>query len=307
MEIATQYEPHDLIFIDGNANFSLTAAQEGWIGDGTPTNPFLIQGLKVTYSNQLPFKVGGPGTLITIKNVDVHFKIKDNQIVGIPTPYVIQPVLTGILFVNVSNGEIINDFFVNCTGIHLSSTYSVNITNNMLISELCPVYSSGIDLYFSNHTDIVNNTIVNNIGFGIFSTYSNNNRIIGNTIKNANGVILADSQNITVISNNFIGNNLDDSSSQAWSNLENNFTLNFWDTWTSPDDDADGIVDLPYLIDDPAKNRDPYPVVASYSIYAPIPILTNTNEVEKTLLPTIPVLFALSLITIILRKKKKKF
>ena len=37
--------PHDPIAIDGDASFSDTAQLEGWPGDGSPENPYIIDGL----------------------------------------------------------------------------------------------------------------------------------------------------------------------------------------------------------------------------------------------------------------------
>jgi len=37
--------PYGFITIDGDANFSDTALLEGWPGDGTPENPYIIDGL----------------------------------------------------------------------------------------------------------------------------------------------------------------------------------------------------------------------------------------------------------------------
>ncbi|MHA1947635.1 MAG: hypothetical protein ACW97W_16145, partial [Candidatus Hodarchaeales archaeon] len=40
---------------------------------------------------------------------------------------------------------------------------------------------------------------------------------------------------------------------------KNVFAFNYWDEWTSPDADDDGIVDNPYFINGSSKNKDLYP------------------------------------------------
>ena len=39
--------PHAPIVIDGDTNFSITAANEEWLGDGTSGNPYIIEGLDI--------------------------------------------------------------------------------------------------------------------------------------------------------------------------------------------------------------------------------------------------------------------
>lgn len=59
--------------------------------------------------------------------------------------------------------------------------------------------------------------------------------------------------------NNFLRNNAD-GSSQAFDNgTHNTFKFNFWDDWRGPENNADGIVDIPYLIDGNAGSYDFYP------------------------------------------------
>ena len=47
----------------------------------------------------------------------------------------------------------------------------------------------------------------------------------------------------------------------------NVFAYNYWSDWTSPDVDADGIVDTPYSIDGNSNNHDQYPLVVSPSVH----------------------------------------
>jgi len=76
--------------------------------------------------------------------------------------------------------------------------------------------------------------------------------------------------------NDFIGNN-QGNSSQAYdaNGSKDFFEYNHWSDWTSPDVNADGIVDTPYAIDGSANNSDPYPLVFTFISYHQIPLKTG--------------------------------
>jgi len=66
-----EYEERDPIHIEGNENFSEKAEEEGWPGDGSEENPYIIEGYRIE---------GGDDNGIRIKDVDLSFKIRDNFI-----------------------------------------------------------------------------------------------------------------------------------------------------------------------------------------------------------------------------------
>jgi parallel beta-helix repeat protein len=121
-------------------------------------------------------------------------------------------------------------------GIHL--LYSMNDTlNNNIVTENC---KEGISFVSSEGNTLTNNTIANNSWYGIaFSSSSHYNR---------------------VQSNNFTGNNPDGKSQAIDNGTHNTFEYNFWDDWSIPDTNADGLVDVPYLIDGETNNFDWYPI-----------------------------------------------
>jgi hypothetical protein len=67
------------------------------------------------------------------------------------------------------------------------------------------------------------------------------------------------SGNNTIKWNTFIGNNVG-GSSQAFDAVSINVLYNYWSDWTTPDDDFNGIVDTPYLLEGPVMNADPFPL-----------------------------------------------
>jgi hypothetical protein len=73
--IQPQGTPHGAITIDGDANFSDTALIEGWPGDGSPENPYIIDGLDIDLGNE-------DGHCIMINNTRVSFTISNCNLTG---------------------------------------------------------------------------------------------------------------------------------------------------------------------------------------------------------------------------------
>jgi parallel beta-helix repeat protein len=153
-----------------------------------------------------------------------------------------------------------------------------NISNNNV----------GIDLSGSNNNIIFNCDIENNTYYGIGFSGSKN-QICKNNIKNNrigiiiiasrfsfinNNTLMRNSENgIKIISSysksNLISNNLfignSKGKTQAFDNGTNNYWNtslhgNYWSDWTTPDNNNDGIVDIPYNITGNAKTKDYYPL-----------------------------------------------
>jgi parallel beta-helix repeat protein len=215
--------PDAVIAIDGDADFSDTALLEGWPGDGSPENPFIIDGLDIVIDG---------GDLISIRNTRVNFTISNCNLIGAGgwTP---MSAGAGIYLENVTNGELINN---NCNnnpfGILLIDSHSNTVFNNT-----CYNNSYGIRLEDSHSNTVVNNTCNGNIvifvdesgppfsGWGITLERSNSNIVANNScFSNEVGIILWESHSNTVISNtcnnNRIGIYIDDESES--NTVENN-------------------------------------------------------------------------------------
>lgn len=52
--LSLEYIEHSPISINGNAEFNATAASEGWLGNGTSSNPYVIDGLNITGPSTSP-------------------------------------------------------------------------------------------------------------------------------------------------------------------------------------------------------------------------------------------------------------
>ncbi|MGC8913608.1 MAG: NosD domain-containing protein, partial [Thermoplasmata archaeon] len=119
----TKGTAHAPIHINGDADFANQAANEGWPGNGTPTNPFIIDGYDID---------GNGGTYcVWIENTDVWFVVQNCKVWN-ATNTASEPWGTGIYLKNVTNGRLENN---NCSansyyGIYLYSSSNNNITYN---------------------------------------------------------------------------------------------------------------------------------------------------------------------------------
>lgn len=170
-----QYEDHEPIHVEGDENFTQLAEEEGWSGDGTEENPYIIQGYKIDNSDSDSVE-----SAILIKQVDLHFKIHGNIITG---------------------GE---DGTEVKYGINIYSSNNVTIEDNF-VKGLQQEYSNGILIHFISDIIIQNNTITSfsdkTSGIGLRTC---KNIIIRNNELNSGGGIGIDirhSKNITTSEN----------------------------------------------------------------------------------------------------------
>ncbi|MHA1975740.1 MAG: right-handed parallel beta-helix repeat-containing protein [Candidatus Hodarchaeales archaeon] len=201
--IQTQYEVHDAIAIDGNADFMAQAIAENWVGDGTPSDPYIID----------RYNTSG----IHIKNTDLHFRVSNSLLV-----------VSGISLSNVSNGKvsgnILKDIYSTYIqlvwrgpGIILESSENNILTNNTIIyTGWVPDNTWGEPFVLSGNDGIrlINsgNNIITDNNLGIHLINSGNNIITDNNLENASSFILDGEQlqdfiqeNVT---NNFVNGKL---------------------------------------------------------------------------------------------------
>ncbi|MHA2252514.1 MAG: NosD domain-containing protein [Candidatus Kariarchaeaceae archaeon] len=230
---------------------------QGYSGSGTSSEPYLIKGLNITTSE---------GTLIAIHNISSHFIIRDCIFNGIDGQF------TGILLMNSEYGTIDNNTITNSRiGIELNGSNHILVTNNFIRTNTL----NGINLSDSSNITIAYNTISENQNGIVIQASRNtikNNNITKNTLY---GVIIENGIGNTIVWNNFIYNNQPNSQASD-SGLDNEFIINFWHDWTSPDSNQDGIVDMTYEIDGSANNSDAHPIIAKNMVEKIIS--TNTEE-----------------------------
>jgi parallel beta-helix repeat protein len=160
---------HDPIEIDGNTNFSLTASVEGWPGDGSFGNPYIIDGLEID-------RGGSAGHAISISNTRANFTIQNCNLTR-------ASVNAGIFLNNVSHGFLFNNTStLNRYGIQL-----VDSSHNTIANNTCNSNSDGINARSVVSSTFENNTCNNNwSGIQIWDRSSGN--IVSQNICNGNGL-----------------------------------------------------------------------------------------------------------------------
>ena len=182
------YTIHAAIAIDGDADFSDTALLEGWPGDGSPENPYIIDGLDIDL-------FGEDCPCINISNTRVSFIISNCNLTGD----------IGILLENVTNSELVsNTCNNNWFGIWVRFSGSNTVAKNNCSNN----GKAGIFLENVINCDLVNNTCISNNEDGIWQMWSENNTIANNTCTSngGHGIYLFKSRNTTV-TNNICDNN----------------------------------------------------------------------------------------------------
>ena len=166
----------------------------------------------------------------------------------------------------------------------------------------------GIELYYSDFNNISENNVFNNSYTGMEFEASNFNDIIGNIVANNTEYglyIESDSNNNSIYKNHFLKNGLhayDDGAGNKWNSA---VIGNYWDNHTGPDDNKDGIVDIPYTyIGGSAGSIDYLPI-------APTPASTHPSGFDPAVLALIITLsiiggVAVVAIVVILMRLKKR-
>ncbi|MFX1440344.1 MAG: right-handed parallel beta-helix repeat-containing protein [Promethearchaeota archaeon] len=226
--------PHGPIAIDGDANFSDMALLEAWPGDGSPENPYIIDGLNIDLD-------GRRGSCISVSNTRVCFITSNCNLTGAYQNYMdwIQSQGAGINLENVTGGELVNntcnrnDFGIilydsdyntvanntcnnNTIGICFGNPIMENMLgdsdSNTVANNTCSSNEYGISLWDSDYNTIANNTCNNNRD-GIVIGESDYNTVVNNTCTSygrdfTHGIRLYDSHDDTV-ANNTCNNNGD--------------------------------------------------------------------------------------------------
>ncbi|MEM3525000.1 MAG: NosD domain-containing protein, partial [Thermoplasmata archaeon] len=221
-EMEVKGTPHPPIHINGNYVFAHQAASEGWPGDGSEGNPYIIDGYDID--------ANGGRYGFWIENTDAYFVIRNCSVRG-ATDSGSVPYGAGIALINVRHGTLDsnkcnnsnlgiylykgsqyntmtnNNASSNTYGILLSSSSNNSITNNTASGNS----RYGIYLYYSSNNSITNNTASGNSEYGIYLGWdSSNNSITNNTASgNSLGIFLEFSSNNNITNNNASGNSYD--------------------------------------------------------------------------------------------------
>jgi parallel beta-helix repeat protein len=268
---------HDPIAINGDADFSATALAEGWSGDGSQQDPYIIENFDISSSFD-------PESSINITDTRVYYIVQGCRITG--------PAATpsyGIYLENSTNGRIINNLVTNFA----NGLYVIAGSSNLIVSGNNISYNSdGIYWEDSGNLTITQNHCSSNFFKGIYILNSDDGTISGNNCSgNGNhGIQLHFSINHTLTDNicnentwtglrleNALDNTLENNTSNEneigiltagsldnfiqWNIFENNTLLNgasdglpsiwdynYWSDYTGSDADSDGIGDTSYFL-----------------------------------------------------------
>ena len=306
------YTPHNPISIESDGQLASIAVN----GKGDINDPYILEGWNITVTTQTNgIFIGWTTKYFMIRNCWVSSTVSSStgfsgiviQEVSEGTATIVNNTIQnnnyGILLCNNGNSgfsKVLNNICQNNynDGINLGSSNNT-ITNNTASNN----GAGGIWLGNSSHNLITNNTVAGN-GGGISLNFASNNNIIqwNNIIDNNMGIFIDGNNNI--ITNNDLSGNSPGGSSQAYDDGSDNvFDYNYWSDHTSPDDDADGIVDTKYDIDGSAVNADPHPKTEASS--RP-PEASSSPSINITTLDPVPVLLGLVLAIELLKYRRTK-
>ena len=175
-----QHVSRDPIYIEGNDDFAALVASEGWSGDGTEFDPWIIEGYEINATDH--------ENAIYIGNVDAHFIIRDCVLYEALIFDAFNPPHqwpSGIQLNNTENGFIEeNEIFASGAGIFVKGAGDNTIFNNTVFGN-----GAGVMLFQTENNDIMGNTYWGNyygaIGLWdcIYSYVSDNNM-------NDNGILI---------------------------------------------------------------------------------------------------------------------
>ncbi|MHA2247163.1 MAG: right-handed parallel beta-helix repeat-containing protein [Candidatus Hodarchaeales archaeon] len=278
----------DGIFLDGSCNNTIlnnTCFNNGQSGINVYSYGSLSRNNSIKNNNLINNEVG-------IINFAQNSTIANNTILN-STNF-------GILLFGLNNNAnaIINNNLTNCGLFIYGSEYGLEyvlqkkVSNNMVNGrplifwqnvqgDAIPSNAGQIFLVNCSSIDVINQNL-SNASFGLFVAYSSCLNIQNNEISNNSqyGIyITSNSKNNTIILNNFTDNKWHPApffagTSQAFDDGSNNtFENNYWSEWTSPDDNFDGIIDNPYLIDGSSNSKDLYPLGSHHASYTPTTLI----------------------------------
>jgi parallel beta-helix repeat protein len=109
------------ISINGNSDFAIKAASNGWPGNGSASNPYILENLVITTSVDYIYA-------ISIRYTNVHFILRNSTITATGTES------SALYLISVHNGTIYNNTAITQRGFVLSYSSSNTLINNSIIN-----------------------------------------------------------------------------------------------------------------------------------------------------------------------------
>lgn len=168
-----RYITHPIIRINSNEEFAQMAQQEGWQGNGSRENPYIIEGYAIDAQ--------GAGNCIYIGNTTVYFVIRNCYLYNASLTNKEYFERSAIILYNITGGCLDNNIFTDSyMGIYLQESHGNILQNNNCSNN---TYYS-IYLKSSSNNIIKNNNISSNVRCGICLYYSFNNTLFNNKMMN---------------------------------------------------------------------------------------------------------------------------
>ena len=208
IEFIYSYTEHNIIEINSDVDFENQAASNGWIGNGSESNPYLIQNLNITNSSMC----------ISISDVSVHFIISDcfiNCTSILNNAIDLETAPNGIIENSIIKGGAIGVRILyspsvrveNCT-ISGANTRAIGATysnwTEFIDLEIYDCFLNAISVYDSDHSLIQNCTVYNiTDSYALFSTWSDYLEIMNCTVFDSadNGIELQRSDDVLIMGN----------------------------------------------------------------------------------------------------------
>ncbi|MGY5876800.1 MAG: right-handed parallel beta-helix repeat-containing protein, partial [Candidatus Thorarchaeota archaeon] len=207
------YDVHVPIVIANNTDFAYQAQLEGWAGNGTQYNPYIIEGFLID-------RGGSSGHCIDIRTTTVYFEIRNCHLTGATANGYAAIYLGAVSNGLVSNNNCSSNYYGiyansggynilynntcknNYNGIYVRSSASPTVSNNNCSdNSLYGIYlwgsattngviqdnlcldngGNGIESYWTHDTSYMNNTCVLNSGSGIHINIGNTPLLLNNT------------------------------------------------------------------------------------------------------------------------------
>ncbi len=197
LETENRTDYSDLI-IDGDEHLMNLTRELGWSGNGTTSNPIIIEGINFTSHTS---------DIITIKNTRLHVVFRHNLIIGTLPPNYID---NAFLLVNVSHVTIEHNYMVNVTRITImEQSNDVTFANNTIQGKLETQDAFLSRIYDSKGVTIADNRMMGTVGSIVEAHNVTDFNLSNNELKELSDtgprVVVSKSNNVNITNNNVLG------------------------------------------------------------------------------------------------------
>ncbi|MHA2118753.1 MAG: NosD domain-containing protein, partial [Candidatus Thorarchaeota archaeon] len=196
MVFSSNYTIRGPINITSNEEFAIQKAAEGWEGNGTEGNPYIIQGYNITFN----------GHNIHIENVTSHFEIRDCLLISSSSMPRVGEYDDGIGIINSTNAAIINNVILGGDDSGVFVGWSKCIVRGNHFYQYNGTFSYRGIIFNNSSGSVINNELSNYEMHGIWVVNSSYVEMTSNSLSRGEvGIYLLDSNHIILSSNTLTG------------------------------------------------------------------------------------------------------